>query len=80
MNPLRLFSVALLLLAGCTTPPLALPTSHPASAHAAEAPMTSTRSDLRADANTLRTRDQLTHAKAEEQGPTPMQMEGHEHP
>jgi hypothetical protein len=45
--------------AGCSTPPLAMDASHPASASAPEAITPAARATLRPDANTLRTRELL---------------------
>lgn len=54
-----------MLLAGCTTPPLKMDATHPASVSAQEAFSPAARPTLRPDANTLRTRELLTHREQE---------------
>lgn len=58
---LRLLTLSALaaMLASCTTPPLQMDASHPASCRAPEASTPAARASLRPDANTLRTRELL---------------------
>ena len=66
MTQLHLFLLASAgLLAGCSTPPLVLDRTHPASTDAPESATAPARSTLRADENTQRTRELFKQREAQ---------------